>query len=203
MSRTRILIVWLAASAFALAGEVAAAEPSPPKSEVPLVLTIEEKVSTLWDDTRTALSSFFSMFVPPSPLELANRIDSPDSEFWSLLSDAGYQVKEIESSVGVVPEVSATFQVMREMSDSDREFLERRLDSHARRDGGLTARLQRLIVNVILEASESGHYRIEKLEVVLLPLPKARFVLTPVEGVRDIHQQAILHAIDQLKKKSN
>jgi hypothetical protein len=205
MARKSLLPVLLAAVWLQTAPVAAGNVPEPPAqvTDPPLILTIEEKALSAWAATKAAVASFFSAFLPPTPTEFAHRIGSQESEFWSLLADAGYRIQKVETTVGLVPGVSATFQVAREMSESDREFLERRLDGHARRDGGMMARLQRSIVNVLLEAAETGVYRVEKLEVVLLPLPRASFVLTPTEKMRDVDHDSILRAIESLKRHTS
>lgn len=202
MAKKSILPALLAALWFQAGAALAGTMPEPPAQvvEPPLILTIEEKAQSFWTSTKSAVASFFSAFVPPTPTEFANRIGNQESEFWSLLADAGYRIEKVETTVGLVPGVSATFQNAREMSESDREHLERRLDGHARRDGSMVARLQRSIVNVLLEAAETGIYRVEKLEVTLLPLPKASFVLMPTERMRDVDHETILKAIDSLKR---
>ncbi|MEO5335744.1 MAG: hypothetical protein H7841_02450 [Magnetospirillum sp. WYHS-4] len=196
-----VTVLWLTSASSAGAGpnnEAATAVPEPS-----LVLTIEEKALSAWASTKSAVGSFLSAFLPPSPAEFATRIGNHETEFWSLLADAGYRIKEVETSVGLVPGVSATFQIAREMSESDREFLERRLDGFAKRDGSVVARLQRSIINVLLEAAETEVYRIETLDVVMLPLPKARFVLTPTDRLYDGDHQSILRAIDTLKRHAS
>jgi hypothetical protein len=165
-----------------------------------LAITIEEKMGSAWYATKSAAASFFSAFSPPSPVDLANRIGSQENEFWVLLSDAGYRIKEVETTMGIIPGLSASFTYARELSDSDREFLEQRLDAHAKRNGGVSGRLQRAIVSVLLEASETGKYKVEQLDVTFLPLPKARFILTPIGGPEAPDNAAILRAIERLRR---
>jgi hypothetical protein len=165
-----------------------------------LAITIEEKMGSAWYATKTAVTSFFAAFAPPSPVDLANRIGSHENEFWVLLGDAGYRIKEVETTMGIIPGISASFTYSRELSDSDREFLEQRLDAHAKRNSGVTARLQRAIVSILLEASETGKYKVEQLDVTFLPLPKARFVLTPIDSPGAPDNAAILRAIEALRR---
>jgi hypothetical protein len=165
-----------------------------------LAITIEEKMGSAWYATKSAVASFFAAFSPPSPVDLANRIGSQENEFWVLLSDAGYRIKEVETTMGIIPGLSASFTYARELSDSDREFLEQRLDAHAKRNSGVSARLQRAIVSILLEASETGKYKVDQLDVTFLPLPKARFVLTPIGGPEAPDNAAILRAIEGLRR---
>ncbi len=49
---------------------------------------------------------------------------------------AGYKLKEIESSISLLPSLSLTFGQARELTDADRDYVERMLERHARRNPG-------------------------------------------------------------------
>ncbi|CAA7623904.1 exported hypothetical protein [Candidatus Terasakiella magnetica] len=153
---------------------------APLESSQTVVVEFEDAAWWLWNSLGDGLSALAGALTPPNPGDVAYRIDHKDSEFWSLIAEAGYKLKEVETSLGMVPGVSATFQLARELSAADREALEARLEHYAEREKGLVPRLHRSILYVILDASEAGSYRVEKLEVVLVPLPKAKFILIPV-----------------------
>lgn len=97
----------------------------------------------------------------------------------SLMDVAGYQVINIQSSIGIIPNASMTFGITREMSDADHDYLVRVLyrDSLAR-PGALSA-MQRRIVRSVMAAREVGGFEVSKVEIDFLPLPKVALELTP------------------------
>lgn len=135
---------------------------------------------------------------PPTPIDTLRMIKGQDkSEFWSMLEDAGYDLKEIETEIGLIPGIKAKYILKRELSDSDREALERRLETHTETSGGLVARLERAIIYALLDASELGEYRIQELEVKFLPLPAASFVLAPAEAPLEEEHDRIFRAVKE------
>lgn len=144
------------------------------------LITLEQQAESWWDWAASGVSSLLTFFLPPSPVEVAHRLNAEASVFWSLLADAGYDLDEVETTTGVIPGVAATFRQARELTDSDREWVERRLDELAREENGPIAGLQRSVILMLLEAAETGTFRIERLQVVLSPVPSARFILKPI-----------------------
>lgn len=201
---TKVTFPALALAAFLVEGGAVAAptEMRPAGVPSPIIVETELESPTLWESTKGAVSSIGSVFVPPSPGDFANSLgDKESSEFWKLLDDAGYSLKEVETSVGIIPGLTTTFKLTRELSEADREWVEREMDQYARRDGSLVARLQRSILNVLLEASEMGKFKIEKLEVSLLPLPKAKFLLTPTANILSEDHDVLYRMLESIKKK--
>src|SRR6266851_5909121 len=75
---------------------------------------------------------------PPSPISLVSGMNGKSgSKFWDNLSDAGYDLADIETSVGIIPDVKMTFQLMRELSEADRESLARKLEIGDMREPGI------------------------------------------------------------------
>jgi hypothetical protein len=122
-------------------------------------------------------------------------------DFTWLMDIAGYKLKEIESSVSLIPSISLTFAMARELTEADREYVERMLDRHARNHAGPMAAIQRTIVRGILDASELGTFAVEKVEVDLFPLPKVKFVLAPIDAPLGLEASRIMRAIDRLNAR--
>lgn len=187
------------------AGRAAAAAPAadaPSALSQVMVLDMDTTPQSLWDGTRRFFDAIGSALTPPTPGEFARGLHHKErSEFWMLLEDAGYQVREIETSVGIVPSLSTTFRMVRELSDADREWLERRIDLYAERDGSMMARMQRSILHVLLEASAMENYKIETVAIDFLPLPKARFTLNPSVTVLSEDLDVLYRMMASIKKK--
>ncbi len=118
-----------------------------------------------------------------------------ESHFLQHLSDAGYQLAEIDMSIGLIPDIKMTFQVVRELSEADRNALERSLqidDKHVR---GVTAMAQRQIIRTLLAVSKSEEMRVGKLVIGILPLPSADFTIEPADAPLGEEHNALLQAI--------
>jgi hypothetical protein len=113
---------------------------------------------------------------------------------------AGYKLKEIESYVGVVPSLQMTFGQARELTEADREFVERHLLRHARRYPGPLAAIQRMIVRSVLEASDIRGFSVEKVAIDIFPLPKVKFVFTPADAPLSLDAARIMRAIDGVNR---
>lgn len=178
-----------------------AAQPSVEDVEGSLVYKAEDSAGSVW---RGIKGGFWAVIdaITPSPTNFARRVagDERDgSPFWTLLKDAGYKLKEVHTDIGIIPGISASFALARELSEADREYVERRIDKFAAQDSGLIARMQRGIIQVLLEASELGKFQVEKLDVVLLPLPKAAFSLAPTETVLSDEHSELMRVLDELR----
>ena len=92
---------------------------------------------------------------------------------------AGYKATEFDTSIGIVPDATMTFGIVRALSEADKDYLERmlRLDAHGRTGAGPD--LQRKIVRSVLDVSESEGYDVNQVDVELLPLPSLKLVLKP------------------------
>ncbi|MBF0373893.1 MAG: hypothetical protein HQL39_10800 [Alphaproteobacteria bacterium] len=178
-----------------------AAQPTVAEVEGSLIYKAEDSAGSVW---RGIKNGFWTVLdaITPSPTNFARRVagDERDgSPFWTLLKDAGYKLKEVHTDVGIIPGISATFVLARELSEADREYVERRLDKFAAQESGLVARMQRGIINVLLEASELGKFQVDKLDVVLLPLPKAAFSLAPTEMVLSDEHSELMRVLDEIR----
>ena len=62
-------------------------------------------------------------------------------------------------SVGLIPDIKMTFQIVRELSEADRNALERTLEIDDREVPGMTAMAQRQIIRTLLAVSRSEQLR--------------------------------------------
>jgi len=166
------------------AASVAAAPPAdvPPEAPLSWMAELESVAGWLRRSSSTAVAWLGNALSPPNPEDVARRIERKDSELWALIEDAGYRLSNVETALGFIPSAKATFRLARELSAVDREQLEERLERYAESDGGLAARLHREILRILLDGSESGTHRIDKVEISLWPLPRAEFSLTLTDG---------------------
>ncbi len=138
---------------------------------------------------------------PISPTSLIHGIESKTgSHFWQHLSDAGYELVAIDTSVGIIPDVKLTFQIVRELSEADRNALERKLDIDEIKDPGMVQGIQRQIVRTLLEVSDVSDMRVGKLTIGILPLPSADFEIEPREVPMSEDHDALLRAIHNKAK---
>jgi hypothetical protein len=161
----------------------------------------------MFDAVGYAISYVFSALTsglnPPSPASIAQGTQSKDPyDFWKLIGDAGYKLREISTDVGVVPDVGFRFRYVRELSNADVTWLERRLERHARKFQDPLSFTQRSIIYALLEINSSDTYFVEELKIKLLPLPHATFSLSPWERGLSMEHDVLLRAI-QGKKFNN
>ena len=129
------------------------------------------------------------------------RSRTQNDDFTWLMDISGYKLKEIESSIGLIPSFGLTFGQARELTEADRDYVERMLERHAQRNSGPLAVVQRTIVRGILDATEIGGFTVDKVDVDLFPLPRVKFVLTPTDAPLGIEAGRILRAIDRLNAR--
>jgi hypothetical protein len=122
-------------------------------------------------------------------------------DFTWLMGVAGYKLKAIETAVSILPGLSLTFGHARELTEGDRDYLDRMLVRHARQYPGPLAAIQRTIVRGIVDASEIGGFSVDKVEVSLLPLPRVKLVMTPTDAPLGIEASRIMRAIERLNQR--
>lgn len=173
-----------------------------PLQDLPPGDTLTERAGELWGDLLGMLGfQNSSTYFMRSHSEMARgRADTRDDFTW-LMDVAGYKLKEIESSIGLVPTLSLTFGHSRELTAADRDYVERSLARHAQRNPGPIAAMQRSIVHAILDASELGGFAVEKVEVDLFPLPRVKFALAPSDAPLGMDAARIMRAIDALNRR--
>ena len=158
-----------------------------------------ERLDRLWEGTK-GLFSVTSTINATSQMRGGRQ---EDNDFRWLMNIAGYKLKEIESTVGLIPGLGLNFAVARELTEADRDYVERELERHARRNPGPISAIQRSIVYGVLEASDLGKYGIEKVEIDLLPLPKVKILMTPVDAPLSLETSRVLRAIERLNSNIN
>jgi hypothetical protein len=173
---------------------------APPLQDLPSGDTLGERASELW----SAVTNLFGFGLNTSSFTRGPNgalQDQSREDFTWLMDVAGYKLKEIESSVSLLPSLSLTFGMARELTEGDRDYLDRMLERHARRNPGPMAAIQRTIVRAIMDASEIGGFSVEKVEVDLFPLPKVKLILTPSDAPLGIEASRIMRAIDRLNQR--
>lgn len=160
-----------------------------------------ERAERLWSDLIGSFGRTSSANqMMRSAADTARRHARARDDFAWLMDVAGYKLKEIESYVSLVPSLSLTFGQARELTEADRDYVERQLERHARRNPGPFEAMQRAVVRAVLDASEIGDFSVEKVEIDLFPLPRVKFVLTPADAPVGIEAARILRAIDRLNQ---
>lgn len=119
----------------------------------------------------------------------------------ALMDVAGYKLKEIESAIGLLPSLHMIFGHARELTDSDREYVERFLDRHALRNSGPLAALQRMIVRSVLAASDLNGLVVDKVEIDMFPLPKVKVVVSPADAPLGVDAARIMRSIETLNRR--
>ena len=157
-----------------------------------------------WDGTvhwlGAAYTSISDGLTPPSPETFTKSFSSKDPNgFWQLVGDAGYKLKEISTDVGVVPDVGFKFRYVRELSDGDINWLERKLRKHEEKFHDPLSYAQRAIIYTLLSINSSDIYYVQELNVKLLPLPTARFLLTTWDSGLSAEHDTLLRAIQGQK----
>jgi len=103
-------------------------------------------------------------------------------DFASLMDLAGYKLKSVASSVGVIPSAATTFGIAREMSDADRAYLLHMLERDAQQRPGILPATQRRVVRAVLDASATSGFAVSSVEIDFLPLPGVNLVMSPTTG---------------------
>lgn len=169
-----------------------------PLQDIPITESTGERMRRWWSDIRESVG-----FGGGRALDFARRgaEGGRTDDFNWLMGIAGFKLKAIESTVGLLPGLTLEFGQARELSEADREYLERALERHARRNPGPFAAIQRMIVAGIIEANEIQGFGVEKLTVTLLPFPYVKFSLVPVDAPVGQEASRILRAIERLNQR--
>lgn len=141
---------------------------------------------------------------PPTPVALFHAMEKKrGADFWKDLSDAGYQLVSIDTAVALIPDVKLTFQLVRELSDADRRYVERELAVQAMRKPGVIPAMQRQIIRTLLAVGETGNMRVGKLVIGVLPLPSAEFAVEPNNIPLGEEHDALMRAIEKSRAKAD
>ncbi|MBR0649437.1 hypothetical protein GXW78_07165 [Roseomonas terrae] len=186
-------------------------EQYPTRAVVTLPLQDLPPAETLFDRVGRAVTGFIGLFragggAAEAAREAAGFVPGQirdRDDFVSLMEVAGYGLREIETTIGLIPGSRLTFGRARELSDADRDHVERHLDRHAQRQGGPLSRLQRSIVGAVLSASEIGEMSVERVEIDLYPLPQIKLVLVPRDAPVSAEAGRLMRQIDRLSDRMN
>ncbi|HVH73678.1 MAG TPA: hypothetical protein VM755_02050 [Stellaceae bacterium] len=141
---------------------------------------------------------------PPTPVALFHAMEKKRGvDFWKDLADAGYQLASIDTAVALIPDVKLTFQLVRELSDADRRYVERELEVQAMRKRGVIPAMQRQIIRTLLAVGETGNMRVGKLVIGVLPLPSAEFAVEPNNIPLSEEHDALMRAIENSRAKAD
>ncbi len=161
------------------------------------------------DSLSTALLAPFTgggmdeVMAPPLTLSEFGDDEGVDRDpFWQHLEDAGYKMKQIKADVSLIPGLKFKFVLKRELSEADRDSLERKLEIDTKRRPGLISAIKRRIIRTLIEASDFEEMRIEGLTISLLPLPAAAFVLAPVAGTLGEEHDVIYRSIQDMQRQT-
>jgi hypothetical protein len=146
-------------------------------------------------------TSITNGLTPPSPETFVKTMKTKDpNDFWKLVGDAGYKLKEITTDIGVVPDLGFRFKYVRELSDGDINWLERKLNHHADKFKDPLSMIQRTIIYTLLTINSSDVYYVDELRVKVLPLPKAQFSLMPWDSGLSEEHDTLLRALQGKKR---
>jgi hypothetical protein len=182
---------------------------SPPAAAQDALATLRDSAADLKEAAREFYRSTLSFasrpfagapidaVAPPSPAQVLQSVE-PGAEgnaFWEDLNDVGYEITEIDTSVGLFPEIKMSFQLVRELSEADRDALDRKLEIGAARDQGVLLGIQRRIIQTLLAASDLSDMQVTRLVVNVLPLPSAEFKMEPRNATLTPEHDALYRAI--------
>jgi hypothetical protein len=162
----------------------------------------ENVVGSMLERVADFVNDFFPSFTESTVTSMTTVTPKPlvhgmdvGGHFLEHLSDAGYSLTEIHMSVGVIPDIKLTFQIVRELSEADRNSLERELEIDDKRVPGVTQMAQRQIIRTLLAISKSEEMRVGKLVIGILPLPSAEFSIEPADAPLSEEHDALIRAI--------
>jgi len=142
------------------------------------------------------------MVAPPMGMGEYREEGEGGDPFWHFLEEAGYRMKEVKAHVSLIPGLDIEFVLVRELSEADRNSLERKLEIDTKRNSGLLPSIKRRIIRTLLEASDFDEMRIEELTISLLPLPSAEFVLAPVEGPLGEEHDLLYRSLQEMQHQT-
>jgi hypothetical protein len=202
MTHRLILVALLVFALTSPLGSLARAQNAAPSVQVPLqdlpvIVSRTEQFLRWFSDLKDSVGlGRRAVSIARSHGDNANTDD-----FNWLMGIAGFKIKNIESTLGLLPGLTLEFGQARELSEADREYLERHLRRHARRQPGTFSALQRIIISGILEANEIQGFNVEKLTVTLLPLPYVKFTIAPSDAPLGPEASRVLMAIERLNQR--
>ncbi|MDA0369790.1 MAG: hypothetical protein O2995_15525 [Proteobacteria bacterium] len=144
--------------------------------------SVTDALGNGWRYIKDLFNRTTEVAAPSNSADWLAELNDRQTGFWTLLGDAGYKLKEIDTTIGLIPEVKFKYAYGRELSEADKAWLERKLDVLAREESGPIPALRRAIIHGILEGNETDGFFIDTVKISLLPLPKAEFSLSPTNA---------------------
>jgi hypothetical protein len=172
-----------------------------PLQDLPPADTLFDRVGRAWNGFVGLLRLAGGAAEPAAPAAGIQAQLRQRDDFVALMEVAGYGLREIETSIGLIPSSRLTFGQARELTDADREHIERYLERHAERQGGPLSRVQRAIVGAVLAASEIGDLAVERVEIELYPLPQVKLALVPRDAPMSAEASRLMRQIDRLGER--
>jgi hypothetical protein len=103
-------------------------------------------------------------------------------KFFELVERSGYELKQADTTAGLIPEIKFVYEQSRLLSEGDREVLLDELAEFEEMDPTwLEGSIEARILRILISASEVGDYRIGGFEISVLPIPGFRFASMPNE----------------------
>ena len=123
-------------------------------------------------------------------------------KFFELVEAAGYELKKADTTAGLIPEIKLVYEQARELSEGDREELEKEIRKFEEEDPTwLEGRLEARILRFLLSASEAGDYRIDEFDIALLPLPGFSFTSKPLEFSYTVDTMLLMRRLNEMRIK--
>lgn len=197
------------AAALIGAGTTGAIAQAPPAKSFDMIDDRPTALGQMWASVSKALgwatdavSVVSDYVVPPSTSSLAAAArDDQGAGFFRLLGLAGYKMKKVENVVGLIPGLSFTFGIARELSEADLDYIDEQLTVFQLENPGVLGRFQRSLVSTIIAVNTGGGLQVSELQLTLLPLPKAEFTVTPTEAYLGEEASALMRAIQRVDRQ--
>lgn len=123
-------------------------------------------------------------------------------KFFELVEASGYELKQADTTAGLIPEIKLVYEQSRELSEGDREALADEIEEFAESDPTwLEGRIEARILRFLLSVSELGDYRIGGFEISVLPIPGFRFTSMPSEFTYTPDTVLIMRRMNEVQEK--
>ena len=124
------------------------------------------------------------------------------AKFFELVEAAGYELKKADTTAGLIPEIKLVFEQRRELSEGDREELEKEIGEFEEEDPTwIEGRFQARILRFLLSASEAGDYRVDEFDISILPLPGFSFTSKPLEFSYTADTMLLMRRLNEMRLK--
>jgi phosphate transport system substrate-binding protein len=127
--------------------------------------------------------------------------EAGEMDFNKLMDLAGYKIKDLQTTISIIPSAGMTYAAIREMTEADQDHLDRKLAQDARTRVGPLAAIQRSIVRTILDVSETAGYEIGKVEIEFVPLPSVKLEMEPKDPPISADTSIIMRSLERLNER--